>query len=116
MSRKTPLARNRKMRSSPESRRLIRAYIKFYGSEREAAKHLSMTQGQLNGIKSGRLRDTAAMKIALDRADARARRAWAKLDRTENGMTINAPATLRAIKRNLVQTLIMIDVILSQCD
>lgn len=113
------ITRNRKTtpkRSTPQARKLIKAYLAFYGNERAAADALGMSRGQLNGIKSGRLRDTAAMKIALDRADARARRAWLKLDHYESEMSINAPATLRAIKRNLVQALVMIDTVLNQCD
>lgn len=104
------ITRNRKMRSTPQARRLIRAYIKCYGTERKAAAALHMTQGQLSGIKSGRLKDTPAMQIALDRADARARRAWLKVD--HEPQIIDAPATLRAASRALEQAQTMIKMIL----
>ena len=100
------------MKSSPEARRLIKAYIKRYGNEREAAKHLHMTHGQLNGLKSGRLKDTTAIKIALRRADSRARRAWLMIDRDEPRTMINDQATLKAIKRNHDQNTVMLDVLI----
>lgn|SRR5512139_2068950 len=111
---KPKITRNRKttkLKSSPEARRLIRAYIKYYGSERRAAAALHMTQAQLNGIKSGRLKDTPAMRIALDRADARAKRAWLKED-NDQCTVIDAPATLRAALRALRQAETMIDLLL----
>lgn len=112
--RKTPTTKNRRngnLRSSPEARRLIRAYIKYYGSERKAAQALHMTQAQLNGLKSGRLKDTTAIKIALDRADARSKRAWLKVDHETNHV-IDAPATLRAAARALEQAQTMIDILI----
>lgn len=111
---KTPVTKNRKngnLRSSAEARRLIRAYIKDYGSEHKAAKALHMTQAQLNGLKSGRLKDTPAIKVALDRADARAKRAWLKVDHEANHV-IDAPATLRAAARALAQAQVMIDILI----
>jgi hypothetical protein len=96
------------MKSSTEARRLIRARIKQYGSERAAAKALHMTQAQLNGMKSGRLKDNIAMKIALDRADARAKRAWLGKEH-EPCTIIDAPATLRAASRALQQAQAMIE-------
>ncbi len=110
-----PAKKNGK-RSSVAARRLIKAYLRHYGNERAAAAALGMSRGQLNGIKSGRLRDTAAMKVALDRADARARRAWAKLDHEKCETTINAPATLRAIERALGQAQVMIDALINQVE
>lgn len=103
-------AKNGKMRSSPEARRLIRAYVKYYGSQHQAAKKLGMTQAQLNGILTGRLRDTPAMKIAIDRADTRARRAWLKVN-GDACHVIDAPATLRAALRTLQQTQTMIEIV-----
>lgn len=100
-------AKNGKMRSSPEARRLIRAYVKEYGSQHRAAKAMHMTQAQLNGMLTGRLRDTAAMKIAIDRADNRAKRAWLKVDH-QQCTVIDAPATLRAASRALAQAQQMI--------
>lgn len=99
------------MRSTPEARRLIRAYVKHYGSEHKAAKALHMTQAQLNGIKTGRLKDTPAMKIAIDRADARARRAWSRID-GEHCSALDAPATLRAAQRALDQANVMITMLM----
>ena len=107
MVKKTPLVKIAKMRSSPQARRLIRAYVKKYGSQHKAAKRLGMTQAQLNGMLSGRLRDNAAMQIALARADERARRAWLKID-NESCHAIDAPATLRAALRALEQAQAMI--------
>lgn len=98
------------MRSSPESRRLIRAYVKHYGSQHKAAKKLGMTQAQLSGILTGRLRDTPAMRIAIDRADARAKRAWLKVN-GDACHVIDAPATLRAASRALTQAQTMIEVL-----
>lgn len=100
------------MKSSPQARRLIRAYIKFYGNERAAAKHLHMTQGQLNGLKSGRLKDTNAIKCALKRADSRAARAWLRIDRDEPRTMINDQATLKAIKRIAEQQVAMLNVLI----
>lgn len=113
MAKLTPLvkkAKNGKMRSSPEARRLIRAYVTRYGSQHKAAQHLHMTQAQLNGMLTGRLRDTPAMKIALDRADARAKRAWSKID-NEQCRVVDAPATLRAAQRALEQAQAMIAIL-----
>jgi DNA-binding transcriptional regulator YdaS (Cro superfamily) len=104
-------AKNGKMRSSPEARRLIRAYVKHYGSQHQAAKKLGMTQAQLNGLLTGRLRDTPAMRVAIDRADARAKRAWLKVN-GDNCHVIDAPATLRAAARALQQAQVMIDMLL----
>lgn len=97
-----------KMRSSPEARRLIRAYIKCYKTQHQAAKALHMTQAQLHGLLSGRLKDTPAIKIALDRADARAKRAWLKVDH-DHCTVIDAPATLHAALRALQQANVMIE-------
>jgi len=113
MVKKTPLvkiAQNGKMRSSPQARRLIRAYVKKYKSQHKAAKRLNMTQAQLNGMLSGRLRDNAAMQVALSRADERARRAWSKID-NDQCTVIDAPATLRAALRALQQAETMIAVL-----
>lgn len=102
------------MRSSPEARRLIKAYIKRYGCEREAAKHLHMTQGQLSGIKHGRLHDTEAMKIAIRRADSRARRAWLMVDRDDPRHMIDDHETLRAAARALGQAQTMIETMIAK--
>ena len=112
-SKLTPLrksAKNGKMRSSPEARRLIRSYVKHYVTQHQAAKALHMTQAQMMGILNGRLRDTPAMKIALDRADARAKRAWLKVN-GDACHVIDAPATLRAAARSLAQAQTMIDML-----
>lgn len=112
---KTLLRKGSKMRSSPEARRLIRAYIKHYGTQREAARRLNMTQGQLNGLLIGRLKDTTAIKVALARADARAKKAWLKVN--DNHCTvIDAPATLRAALRALEQAQTMIAMLLKVSD
>ena len=100
------------MRSSREARRLIRAYLRRYGTEREAARALHMTQAALHGMKSGRLRDTLAMRVALDRARRRADRAWLRIDQDDEPLRINAVATLRAAQRALGQAEKMITEIL----
>lgn len=105
-------SKNGKMRSSPEARKLIKAYIKHYGCERKAAERLHMTHGQLNGIKTGRLKDTEAMKIALKRADSRARRAWAMVDKEDTRHMIDDKETLKATRRVLKQALYMVDVLI----
>lgn len=108
---RSKITRNRKTaqkRSSEKARRLIRSYVKHYGSQHRAAKALHMTQAQLNGMLSGRLKDTDAMKVALDRADARARRAWLKVN-GDACTVIDAPATLRAASRALQQAQAMIE-------
>lgn len=102
-----------KMKSSPEARRIIRAYLKRYSNEREAAKRLHMTQGQLNKLKRGTLRDTNAIKIAIDRANSRAKRAWLRIDE-DAPRWIDSPATLRAARRAIDQAVKMIDDILRQ--
>lgn len=111
MTKITRKRRSDKMRSSPQARRLIRAYVARYGTEREAAKMLHITQAALNGMKSGRLRDTPQMKVAIDCADRRAARAWSKIDQ-ENRRSIDAVATLRAAQRALQQASTMVDAIL----
>jgi len=111
---RTPKRRSSKMRSSREARRLIRAYVRRYGTEREAARALHMTQAALNGMKSGRLGDTLQMQVALARAEHRARRAWLRIDQDDTPMTINAVATLRAAQRALGQAQNMIDAILKE--
>jgi hypothetical protein len=107
------LTPRQKMRSSPEARRIIRAYIKRYGTEREAARHLHMTHGQLNKLKRGTLHDTRAIKTAIDRANSRAQRAWLRIDE-DVPHWIDSPATLRAARRAIEQSLVMIDAILKQ--
>lgn len=63
--------------SSPAARRLCKAALKRHGSLRKAAKALGLkSYGQLYQIMNGRMRDTAEMKVALRRADRRAKRAW----------------------------------------
>lgn len=104
----TPPVKKSKMRSSPEARRLIRAYIKHYKTQRQAANALHMTQAQLCGLLNGRLKDTSAIKVALDRADARARKAWLKVDH-DHCTVIDAPATLHAALRALQQANAMIE-------
>lgn len=120
MSRKTTrtmdgpkLTPRKKMKSSPEARRIIRAYIKLYGNEREAARRLHMTHGQLNKLKRGTLKDTTAIKIAIDRADSRAARAWLRIGE-DVPHWIDSPATLRAAKRAIEQAVKMINDILKQ--
>lgn len=71
------------MKSSREARRLIRAVVKQAGSQRKGARVLRLpTQAQLVRMLHGQIRDTPAMKAALERANRRAQRAWAmiKLD------------------------------------
>lgn len=64
-------------KSTPEARRLIRAAMKKFKSERAAARALGLpNQAQLNKMRRGLIGDTPAMKIALKRAEERARRAW----------------------------------------
>ena len=115
MSKLTPLRKSTKLKSSPAARRLIRARVKKYGSQHKAAQRLNMTQAQLNGMLTGRLRDTPAMKIALDRADARAKRAWLKVN-GDACHVIDAPATLRAASRALAQAQTMIDALIKTSD
>jgi len=106
-------AKNGKMRSSNKARLLIKARVKQYGSQHRAAKALHMTQAQLNGMLTGRLKDTPAMKIAIDRADTRARRAAKRawFGKDDQCSVIDAPATLRAASRALAQAQSMIEMI-----
>jgi len=77
-------AKNGKMRSSPEARRLIRAAIRRHKTQRAAARALGLpNDSQLIKMLRGTLHDTPAMKASLARADKRARRAWS-LVRNEN--------------------------------
>ncbi len=72
----TPKTRKRP-KSSLAARKLIRAALKRHGTLRAAAKALRLpTHGQLQKMLSGEIRDTPAMKAALARARARARRAF----------------------------------------
>jgi hypothetical protein len=65
-------------RSSPAARRLINAVVKEKGSEVKAARALRLpNSAQLSKMRRGLLKDTPAMRAALTRANARARRAWA---------------------------------------
>lgn len=71
------------MKSSQGARRLIRAALRRHGSQRAAARALGLpSHGQLAKMLAGEIRDTPAMRAALARADARAKRAWGlvKLD------------------------------------
>jgi hypothetical protein len=65
-------------KSSPEARKLIKAVLKrCKGNQHEAARRLKLNnQSQLRKMLNGTLRDTPAMRAALKRADARARKAW----------------------------------------
>ncbi len=65
-------------KSSPEARRLIRAALRRHKTQARAQRALGLpSQAQLSRMLSGALADTPAMKAALARANARARRAWA---------------------------------------
>lgn len=68
-----------RLKSSPEARKLIEIAVKHgKGSEHKAARLLRLpNQAQLNKMRRGLIRDTPAMKAALQRANQRARRAWA---------------------------------------
>lgn len=108
------LTPRQKMKSSPEARRLIRVYLKRYRTQRAASHALHMTQGQLNGLLHGRLKDTPAIKVALARADNRAKRAWLKVEQEAVPCSVDEVATLRAARRALGEAQIMIDAILHQ--
>jgi hypothetical protein len=108
-----PKLTRKPIKSSVEARRLIRAYIKHYGNEREAAKHLHMTHGQLNALKVGRIKDTPAIQAAIKRADARAKYAWLHPWKFEERRRwIDDQATLKEIKRNHERNGVMIDLLI----
>ncbi len=102
------------MKSSPQARRLIDKYVRRYGTEHAAAEHLHMTQAALNKMRRGVLRDTPAMKIALGRAERRARRAYYRIDEEPPQRWIDEVPTLRAAQRSIEMSLKMIDAILDQ--
>lgn len=102
------------MLSSPKARHLIDRYCKRYGTEREAAKRLHMTQGALNKMRRGLLRDTPAMKIAIDRAERRAKRAYYRIDEEPPQRWIDEIETLRAAHRSVQMAEHMIAAILEQ--
>lgn len=90
-------------KSSREARRLIRATLKRTGSQRAAARALGLpTHGQLAKMLHGDIADTPAMRAALARADARAKRAWFSIK--EDGPAIDADlvaAGIEALEREL---------------
>lgn len=93
------------LKSSPEARKLIKATLKkCKGNQHEAARRLRLAnQSQLRKMLNGTLRDTPAMRAALKRADARARRAWLMEHRMEPA-ALDREIALRvthAIKRDL---------------
>ena len=62
---------------SPECRKLLRATIRRAGSLRKAAKILRLpSHAQIPAMLEGRIGETAAMKAAVLRAEARAQRAF----------------------------------------
>lgn len=66
-------------KSSEAARRLIRAALaRTNGNQRQAALLLRLpNHAQMRKMLAGTIRDTPAMRAALARADARAKRAWA---------------------------------------
>ena len=103
-------------KSSQAARDLIRAYIKHYGTGRKAANALGIPYGQLTGVLSGRLHDTPAIIVALAMSDRRAKRARYMLKPVQQICTIDACATLHALRRELEAGLTMIDTILRQTE
>lgn len=73
-----------------------------------------MTQAALNKMRRGLLRDTPAMKIALDRAERRARRAYYRIDEEPPQRWIDEVATLKAAHRSVKMADKMIGAILNQ--
>ncbi len=102
------------MLSSAKARHLIEKYVKRYGSEHEAAQRLHMTQAALNKMRRGLLRDTPAMKIALERAERRARRAYYRIDEEPPQRWIDEVQTLKAVHRSVKMADRMISDILKQ--
>lgn len=69
--------KRKKAKSSLTARRLIRAAIKKYGSQRAAARALELPgHGQLWKMLKGQLADTPEMKTAIARAERRAYSAY----------------------------------------
>lgn len=62
-------------KNSPDARRLCRAALKKFKTERNAARALRMLPTEFHHQLIGDRRDTPAMLCALKRADARAKRA-----------------------------------------
>lgn len=86
-------------KSSAGARRLIRAALKRHKTQRAAAKALCLpSQAQLSKMLAGEIRDTPAMKAALARADARARRAWGMV-KPEQGACLDRELLLAAVER-----------------
>jgi len=86
-------------RSSPAARRLIESAVSRYGSEVKAARALGLpNQAQLNKMRRGLIKDTPAMRAALLKAKARAKRAWAMVpevhEATLDVETIQAQITM----------------------
>jgi|SRR5579859_3191649 len=89
----------RTLKSSPAARRLIRAAVARHHSQHKAARALGLpTQAQLAKMLHGEIRDTPAMKAALARADARARRAWAMV-KDEPGPAVDVELVLTSVER-----------------
>lgn len=64
-------------KSSIEARRLLRAAVRRFGSQRKAAAALHISsQAAFNKMLHGTLRDTKEMKAAILRADNRSKSAW----------------------------------------
>ncbi len=71
----THIQRPSASKNSPDARRLCRAALKKFKTERNAARALQLTPGEFHHQLIGARRDTTAMTAALKRADARAKRA-----------------------------------------
>lgn len=86
-------------KSSAAARRLIRAALKRHGSQRAAARALGLpNQAQLSKMLAGTIRDTPAMRAALARADARAKRAWAMV-KVEQGACVDRELVMASVAR-----------------
>ena len=62
-------------KNSPDARRLCRAALKKFKTERNAARALRMTPQSFHDQLAGRRKDSQEMLCALKRAEARAKRA-----------------------------------------
>jgi|SRR5579859_6153432 len=103
-------------KSSRAARRLIRAVVKRAGSQRAAARLLGLpTQAQLSKMLRGEIADTPAMKAALARADARAKRAWSMV-RADNGSPgVDGEVALAGVERLERELAVLKDILKAKC-
>ncbi len=110
----TPKARRNPtpLKSSPEARRLIAIALRRHKTYEAATRALGIdNRGSLYKMAVGTLHDTPRMRIAIKRANDRARRAW-RMERPINPEPVMDVTAVKAFREELRQLLRRIDSII----